>query len=77
MASYFLNMLMNSRRIFGDAMIGVVSAYGCSRSVNYKNSTQFAQLAHGLLVSYGKGGTGHIKRSAEAAMALTWLGLGN
>lgn len=76
MPSYFLNMLVNSRRVFGEAMIGVVSAYGCSRAVNFKNSTQFGKIAQGLVVSYGKGGTGHIKRGVEAAMVLRWLGLG-
>lgn len=64
MPHYFLNLIVNTRRIFGDAFVGVVSSYGCSRAVNYKNSTQFAHLADGLVISYGKGGTGNTKRAS-------------
>lgn len=43
--SYFLNLTANTRRIFGEAFIGIVSSFGCTRAVNYKNSTQFADIA--------------------------------
>jgi len=68
--AYALNVAANSRRIFGDALVGIISAYGCSRAVNGKNSTEWAQLAKGLVVSYGKGGTGNTKRHFEALKAL-------
>lgn len=55
---------MNTQKVFGDSFIGILSAYGCPRSVNYKNSTQFCKLADGLVISYGKGGTGNTKRSS-------------
>ena len=64
MPSYFLNLCANTRRVFGEAFVGIVSSYGCSRAVNYKNSTQFADVADGLVISYGKGGTGNTKRSS-------------
>lgn len=62
--AYFINLFKNTKNLFGQAFIGIVSVYGCSRAVNYKNSTQFAQIADGLIVSYGKGGTGNTKRSS-------------
>ncbi len=64
MPSHFLNLCANTRNVFGDAFVGVVSVYGCVRAINYKNSTQFAKLANGLVVSYGKGGTGNTKRAS-------------
>ncbi len=67
--------MRNTRSIFGDAFIGIISVYGCPRAVNYKNSTEFCQLANGLVISYGKGGTGNTKRTAEAYKALKYLGL--
>lgn len=75
MPSHFLNLCTNTRNIFGNAFVGVVSAYGCVRAINYKNSTQFAKLADGLIVSYGKGGTGNTKRASEAYKAMKYLGL--
>ncbi len=72
--TYLLNVFSNTRRIFGDAFIGAFSSYGCSRAVNAKNSTEFAQIAEGLIISYGKGGTGNTKRHAEAVFALMELG---
>jgi hypothetical protein len=74
MPSHFLNLCANTRNIFGEAFVGVVSVYGCVRAVNYKNSTQFAKLANGLVVSYGKGGTGNTKRASESYKALKYLG---
>lgn len=74
MPSHFLNLCANTRNIFGDAFVGVVSVYGCVRAINYKNSTQFAKLANGLVVSYGKGGTGNTKRASEAYKAMKYLG---
>ena len=59
---YFLNIFANTRRIFGSSLVGALSAYGCPRAANYKNSTQFAHLAQGLLISHGKGSTGSMKR---------------
>jgi len=45
MPSYFINLCSATRRIFGEAFVGVVSAYGCVRAINYKNTTQFAKIA--------------------------------
>jgi hypothetical protein len=72
--AYALNVLANTRRIFGDNLIGIISAYGCSRAVNAKNSTEWSILAKGFIVSYGKGGTGNTKRHFEAMKALSKLG---
>jgi hypothetical protein len=72
--SYFLNVIANTRRIFGDDLVGVLSAYGCPRAVNSRNSTEFSKLAEGIVVSYGKGGTGNTKRHAEAVTALLMTG---
>jgi hypothetical protein len=71
---YFLNLLANTRRIFGDDLIGILSTYGCPRAVNAKNSTEFAKIAEGIIISYGKGGTGNTKRHIEAAFGLMMLG---
>jgi len=72
--TYFLNTIANTRRIFGDDLIGILSTYGCPRAVNARNSTEFAKIAEGGVISYGKGGTGNTKRHAEAAMGLMMLG---
>ncbi len=72
--SYFLNLLANTRRIFGDDPIGILSTYGCPRAVNAKNSTEFARFAEGGIIGYGKGGTGNTKRHIEAAFGLIMLG---
>ena len=77
MPSHLMNSMAHTRRIFGSAFVGVYNAYGGSRSVNYKNSTQFAKIAEGLVISYGKGGCGNTKRASEAYFALKHLGLGN
>lgn len=74
--AYVINVIANTRRIFGSDLIGVLSTYGCPKAVNARNSTEFAKLAEGLVVSYGKGGTGNTKRHAEAITALTLLGFG-
>jgi len=71
--AYFLNLLANTRRIFGDDPIGILSTYGCPRAVNARNSTEFAKIAEGGIVSYGKGGTGNTKRHIEAAFGLMML----
>ena len=63
MPAYFLNLTANTRNIFGEAFVGVLTSYGCVRSINYKNTTQFADLADGLVISYGKGGAGVTKRT--------------
>lgn len=75
--SYFLNIIANTRRIFGDDLIGIISSYGCSRAVNARNSTEFVKIAEDGLISYGKGGTGNTKRHAEAALALMEMGFEN
>jgi hypothetical protein len=72
--TYFLNTIANSRRIFGDDLIGILSTYGCPRAINARNSTEFAKIAEGGVISYGKGGTGNTKRHGEAAMGLMMLG---
>ena len=74
--NYFLNVIANTNKIFQDALIGVIRSYGCPRSINSINSTQFEKIAEGLLVSYGKGGTGNTKRFAEAVIGLDALGYG-
>lgn len=63
--AYALNVIANTRRIFGEDLVGIVSTYGCSRAVNSKNSTEWAKIAKGFVVSYGKGGTGNTKRHFE------------
>lgn len=73
-ASYFLNVIANTRRLFGDDLIGILSTYGCPRAINARNSTEFAIIADGGIISYGKGGTGNTKRHAEAAIGLMMLG---
>ena len=72
--TYFLNTIANTRRIFGDDLIGVLSTYGCPRAVNARNSTEFAKIAEGGVISYGKGAKGNTKRHAEAAMGLMMMG---
>jgi hypothetical protein len=72
--AYAVNVVANSRRIFGDDLVGIISTYGCSRAVNSKNSTEWAKIAKGFVVSYGKGGTGNTKRHFEALKALHKLG---
>ena len=64
MPSYLLNLCSVTRLLFGNAFVGIVSAYGCVRAINYKNTTQFAKIAEGLMISYGKGGTGNTKRAS-------------
>ena len=72
--AYFLNVIANTRRIFGDDLVGVLSTYGCPRAINARNSTEFAKIAEGGIISYGKGGTGNTKRHAEAALGLMMVG---
>jgi hypothetical protein len=72
--SYFLNIIANTRRIFGDDLIGILSTYGCPRAMNGKNATEFTRFAEGGIISYGKGGTGNTKRHTEAAFGLLMVG---
>jgi hypothetical protein len=72
--AYFLNVIANTRRIFGDDLVGILSTYGCPRAINARNSTEFAKIAEGGVISYGKGGTGNTKRHAEAATGLMMIG---
>ena len=39
---YFFNLISSTRRIFGKALVGILSTHACPRAVNYKNSTQFS-----------------------------------
>ncbi|CAF3489442.1 unnamed protein product [Rotaria socialis] len=72
--AYFLNLIANTERLFGpEALVGILSTYGCPRSINARNSTEFFK-ANNVLISYGKGGTGNNKRHAEAVIALLELG---
>lgn len=72
--AYFLNLIANTERIFGrGTLVGILSTYGCPRSINARNSTEFFKAGN-VLVSYGKGGTGNTKRHAEAVIALLELG---
>ncbi|CAM4803672.1 unnamed protein product [Rotaria magnacalcarata] len=72
--AYFLNLIANTERLFGpEALVGILSTYGCPRSINARNSTEFFK-ANNVLISYGKGGTGNTKRHAEAVIALLELG---
>ncbi len=73
-AAYFLNLIGNTRRIYGDKLVGVVSTYGCPRSINAKNSGEFVKICEGLVASYGHGGTGITKKNITAAIALSSLG---
>lgn len=72
--AYLLNIISNTRRIFGDDLVGILSSYGCPRAVNAKNATEFSKIAEGSIASYGKGGTGNTKRQYEAAKGLILLG---
>lgn len=72
--AYFLNLLANTRQIFGDDLVGILSTYGCPRAINARNSTEFVKFAEGGIISYGKGGTGNTKRHAEATIGLMMLG---
>lgn len=72
--AYFLNTIANTRRIFGDDLVGILSTYGCPKAINARNSTEFAKIAEGGIISYGKGGTGNTKRHAEAALGLMMVG---
>ncbi|CAF0846049.1 unnamed protein product [Adineta steineri] len=75
--AYFLNLIANTERIFGrETLLGIISTYGCPRSINARNSTEFFKAAN-VLISYGKGGTGNTKRHAEAILALQELGFTN
>ena len=42
MPSHVLNVIGMTRKLFGSAFVGIANIYGCSRSINYKNSTQIA-----------------------------------
>lgn len=75
--SYFINLLANTKRIFGDEFVGVLSAYGCCRAINFKNSTQYTKFANNGMITYGKGGTGMTKRHIESALILCHLGFQN
>lgn len=71
--TYFLNLIANTQRLFGSALIGIVSTNACPRVLNAPNSGKFVRLASGLIVSYGKGGTGITQRKIEALAALRFL----
>jgi len=72
--SYYLNTIANTRRIFGDDLVGILSTFGCPRAVNDRNTTIFTKFAKGGLASSAKGGTGNTTRYSEAAMGLMIVG---
>lgn len=72
--AYFINILANTRRLYGNALVGIVSVNGCARTLNPENSCRFNKICEGLIISYGKGGTGITKSYIEAVIALRELG---
>jgi hypothetical protein len=72
--TYFINLIANTNRLFLNTLVGILSVNGCSRTLNPENSGRFVKICDGLLVSYGKGGTGITKRYIEALIALRELG---
>ncbi|MBU6338845.1 MAG: hypothetical protein KGQ36_02610 [Rickettsiales bacterium] len=76
-SAYFLNTFANTIRIFGfEAINGIISTYACPRAIDPDNATRWLQPAKGFIISYGKGGTGNSERTAEAALAASFLGFG-
>jgi len=73
-AKYFLTALATGKSVLGDAIIGVVSTYGCPRVINPINSTEMVKFCENGIISYGKAGNGLIKRNFEACYVLSRLG---
>lgn len=68
--TYPLNNLEHIRKMFGDRFIDVLSVDSCPRSINPQNDVQFYQLASGLVVVAGLGGTGMTKSGANGALSV-------
>jgi hypothetical protein len=68
-ATYVLNNLEHLRSLFGDRLIGILSMDSCPRAINSQNDVQFHQVAPGLAVSLGLGGTGMTKSGANGALS--------
>ena len=68
-ATYPLNNLEHVRTLFGDRLIDIASVESCPRAINPQNDIQFYQLAPGLAVSIGLGGTGMTKSGANGALS--------
>ena len=71
--SYFFNILHHLRLIFSDDLLGILSCYACSRSINNRNSTKFTKITEDIIISDGKGGSGNSKRYFEGDFALEKL----
>lgn len=67
--TYPLNNLEHIRAMFGDRFLDVLSLDSCPRSINPQNDVQFYQLASGLVVVAGLGGTGMTKSGANGALS--------
>jgi hypothetical protein len=63
--SYFFNILEHLKIIFTSDLAGILSCYGCSRSINSNNSTKFTKIGKDIIISDGKGGSGNSKRYFE------------
>ena len=68
-ATYVLNNLEHLRKLFGDRLIGILSIDSCPRAINSQNDVQFYQIAPGLAISLGLGGTGMTKSGANGALS--------
>ena len=68
-ATYVLNNLEHLRNLFGDRLIGILSMDSCPRAINSQNDVQFYQVAPGLAISLGLGGTGMTKSGANGALS--------
>jgi hypothetical protein len=66
--SYFFNILEHLKIIFTSDLIGILSCYGCSRSINGNNSTKFTTIGKDIIISDGKGGSGNSKRYFEGSL---------
>ena len=68
-ATYVLNNLEHLRKLFGERVIDVLSIESCPRAVNPQNDVQFYQVAPGVVISLGLGGTGMTKSGANGALS--------
>lgn len=72
---YFLHSIWLSRKIFGDAFVGILSTYGCPRAVNGMNTCRYVKVGEDLVITNGKGGSGVMKKDVEAMKSLGLIGL--
>ncbi len=68
--SYALNLFHQTRFLFGDRFLGMLSIQSCPRFVNNQNDVQFYRLSNGLHICLGLGGTGMTKMGANGAMSV-------